>query len=122
MRKPRRIHRRVFAVLGASVLLAVVPLSTVVASPVNENTTQQTGGCDGIDPRQDPTTAKVCRELNDGAATAGAGVSTTRTTSEQSSSSDSYFEEPVLWAAALLAGIAGGLVAVIRRHRPAALS
>ena len=120
MRKQIRIRKRGFVVLGASVLLAVAPLTSAGAILPTETKHSQ-GGCEAIDPQQNWSAAKVCRDLNDGAQV-GTGVSTTQQPTELASSSDSYLESPILWVVAILAGAAGAFVAVIRRHRPAALS
>lgn len=122
MRKQMRI-RRGGLVLGASIVLAMAPLSTVGASLPTETQPSQ-GGCGAIDPQQNWSVAKICRDLNDGASVGSAGVSNSQV-SRHGSPSDSYFESPLLWAFAILggaAGAAGAFVAFIRRHRPAALS
>jgi hypothetical protein len=108
------------AVLGASIVLAVAPLSTVGASLPTETKNSQ-GGCEAIDPQHNWSAAKVCRDLNDGASAGTTGVSNSQP-SGHGSSSGSYLDSPLLWAVAILGGAAGAFVAIIRRHRPAALS
>ncbi|MPZ71385.1 MAG: hypothetical protein GEU71_17955, partial [Actinobacteria bacterium] len=77
MRKQIRIRHRVLAVLGASMVLAVVPLSTSGASVPTEATNTQ-GGCETIDRQQNWSVAKICRDLGDGSQAGGAGVSNPR--------------------------------------------
>ena len=120
MRKQIRIRRKMIAVLGAAMVLAVTPLSASFAGFPTE-TKQSQGGCEAIDRTQNWSAAKVCRDLNDGATVGSTGTS--QQPSELTTSSDSYFENPLLWVVAILSGAAGAFVAIVRRHhRPAALS
>lgn len=127
MRKQIRIRRRVFAVLGASVVLSIAPLSTSFAGLANEVDGASTGStdtlvrCQTLDAQQYLTVAKICRELNEESLTSGSGASTIQEPSHQASP-DSYLENPFLWATVILAGVAGVSLAIIRRHHPAALS
>ena len=120
MNEEPKIIRRVFAVLGAGVLLSFAMFSTANASRPTE-TRQSADGCESVTAQQNVAASKACHELNDAAGVTG--TTTTHQPVQQTSSSDSYFESPVLWAVVLLAGAAGAFTAIIRRHhRPAALS
>lgn len=121
MRKQIKIRHRVLAVLGASMVLAVAPLSTSGASLPTE-TTHTKSGCETIDRQQNWSVAKICRDLSDGSQAGTVGVSSPTEPSEQASSSGSYLENPFLWVSVALAGVAGAFSAIVRRHRPAALS